>query len=51
MSMFFYVVWSGISKSLVMGRSTIEGILQKYLKGFTISEVNYDSQQTRGPNP
>jgi hypothetical protein len=49
-ALFFYVVLSNIDKGLVMNWFT-EQVLPKCLKGFTVSEVNSDSEQARGPNP
>jgi len=34
-----------------MGRSPIQGILLDCLKGFIISEGNYESHQAKGPKP
>jgi hypothetical protein len=51
MSAFLCVVLPYVGKDLPMGRSPIQGVLPKYLKGFTVSEVNSDSEQVRGHDP
>jgi len=38
-------------RSLAMGRSPIQGVLQKYPNGFIVSEVNSESGETMELNP
>jgi hypothetical protein len=45
MSAIFCVVLSWVHRSLAMGRSPVQGILPKYLKGFTVSKVHSESEQ------
>jgi hypothetical protein len=33
-----------------MSQSPVLGVVQKYVKGFIVWEVNYDSEQAREPN-
>jgi len=38
-------------RGLATGRSPIQGVLPKCQNGFTVLEVNSESEQDRGPNP
>jgi len=38
-------------RGLEMGRSPVQGIFPKCLRGFILSEVNSEPVQARGPNP
>jgi len=51
MSSFLCVVLSCVGRGPVMGRSPVQGVLQKYLNGLKVSEVNSYSEQATGPNP
>jgi hypothetical protein len=51
MSMFCCVDLSCLGRGLAMARSLVQGILQKCLKRFIVSEVNSESEQIRGPKP
>jgi hypothetical protein len=50
MSVFFSVFLFCVDRDLAMGRSPVQGIVLKYLKGFILSDVNSESEQTRAPN-
>lgn len=45
------VVVSYVFRVLEMGRSPVQGIFPKCLRGFILSEVNSEPVQARGPNP
>jgi hypothetical protein len=47
---FFCVLLSCIGIGFVMCRSPIQGVLPVCLKGFTESELNFDSQHTKKPD-
>jgi len=47
---FLYVVLSHVGRDLAMGRSPVQGVLPKCLKGSIVSEANSESQQARRPN-
>jgi hypothetical protein len=47
---FVWVQLSYVCTDPAMGRSPIQGALPKWLKGFIVSKVNSDSEQTEGPN-
>jgi hypothetical protein len=47
---FFYIVLFSMGRGLVRGRSLVQRVLLKYLKVFTVSEVNSESEQARGLN-
>jgi hypothetical protein len=51
MSAFFSVVLLYVDRGLATGRSPVQGVLSKYLKGFVVSQVNSDSGKVTGPNP
>jgi hypothetical protein len=38
-------------RELGMGRSPVQGVLPKYLKGIIVSEVNSESKRDRGVYP
>jgi len=48
---FFCVVLSCVGRGLVMTRFPIQGVLPQCLTELIISEVNSETEQTRGPNP
>jgi hypothetical protein len=50
MSVFFFVVLPCVGRRLAMGRSPIQGVLSKHLKGL-VTEVNSYPDQARGTNP
>jgi len=39
-----------VGRGLAMGRFPVQGVLQKCLKGFIVSEVNCESEQANGLN-
>jgi hypothetical protein len=51
MSPSFCAVLSSVGRDFAMGRSAVQEVLSKCLKGFIVSEVNSESEQTRRPNP
>jgi hypothetical protein len=51
MSTFFCVVLSCTGGVLPMGRSPVQGTLPKCLTELVVSEVNYEPEQARRPNP
>jgi hypothetical protein len=42
------MVFSYVGRGLAKGKSPAKGVLSKYLKGFIVSEVNYEYEQARG---
>jgi hypothetical protein len=44
-------VLSCVGRDIAMGRYSVQGVLPKYLKGFTVSKLNYDSENDKGPIP
>jgi hypothetical protein len=51
MSTFSCSVFSCVGRDFAMGWSSVLGVLTKCLNGFTVSEVNSESEQARGFNP
>jgi hypothetical protein len=51
MSTFVCVVLACVDRGLEMDRSTVPGVLSKYLKEFTVSEVDSELESVRGRNP
>jgi hypothetical protein len=51
MSAFLGVVLSCVGGGLAMGRSPVQGVLQKCLNWFIISEINSKWEHARKPNP
>jgi hypothetical protein len=46
----FSVVLSCVGRRLAMGRSAAQSVLPRCMKGFIVSEVNFELEQTRTPN-
>jgi hypothetical protein len=50
MSVLVYVVLFSQGRGLAMNQCPIQGVLSKCLKGFIVSEVYSECEQTRGSN-